>query len=376
MKNGQQRMISKDKKTKKNPTASSPAKALPKSIRDELRMSCALWGYSSIRVGDEKTVKQQQAMIERFFHGKTGITPSQIDMLCQGKFQYSDLFESKEIRTVTRKSVLSNKKKDKQKTTTAATRQYLKQSLSRDDSVFYYLGSDISYHDLKKKNRTGVTLLNGRQLLDMAKRGLKDYRKALAYATDKWDIKKCEPIESGTTVDDVIEYVRRRMYLSAKSASNDDCDEDDNVVETDLMNKLKNAMKEKEIDSVDDDGNDDEGSDDNNKEDNKNDDDNGSALKSIENDDQDNDDDNEDGNKDSDTDDNKEGEKKCDENDDDDKGDNDDDEYENEEDDDDDDSIGSDYVPETYFFHSYFAFCLWGPFADKSKQLPILILGK
>ena len=29
-------------------------------------------------------------------------------------------------------------------------------------------------------------------------------------------------------------------------------------------------------------------------------------------------------------------------------------------------------VPESCFFHSFFAFFLWGPFADENKQLPML----
>jgi hypothetical protein len=46
----------------------------------------------------------------------------------------------------------------------------------------------------------------------MAKRGLREYRKALSFTKDKWDLTKHEPKESGTTVDDVIDYVRLKMY--------------------------------------------------------------------------------------------------------------------------------------------------------------------
>ena len=40
--------------------ANSRPLILPKEIRDELRMSVALCGYSTIRAGDGKTIAQQQ----------------------------------------------------------------------------------------------------------------------------------------------------------------------------------------------------------------------------------------------------------------------------------------------------------------------------
>ena len=131
---------------------------------------------------------------ETIFHGNYGTTPSQVEILTEGKLQYGDLFELTDIRNITRKFTMSNKKNCKKTTTT--TRTYLKPSLSRDDSAFYYLRSDITFRYLEKKNRSEATLLNGRQLLHMVKQGLKDYRKDLAFVSDKWNVKKCERIES------------------------------------------------------------------------------------------------------------------------------------------------------------------------------------
>jgi hypothetical protein len=55
----------------------------------------------------------------------------------------------------------------------------------------YYIGTDITKNDLEKKNRNASnTILNGRQITDMAKRALQDYCKALSFTTDKWDFKK------------------------------------------------------------------------------------------------------------------------------------------------------------------------------------------
>ena len=69
----------------------------------------------------------------------------------------------------------------------------------------------------------GPALVNGRILFEMVKKGMKDYRKAIAYTKDKWNLKTNTPIESGTTVDNVIEYVH--MYLSNLVTINDDNDE-------------------------------------------------------------------------------------------------------------------------------------------------------
>ena len=65
---------------------------------------------------------------------------------------------------------------------------------------------------MKRRYRTGKQLLSGRQLFEMAKKGTSYYRKALAYASRKWDLDKNECKESGSTVDDVIEFVRVAMY--------------------------------------------------------------------------------------------------------------------------------------------------------------------
>ena len=63
----------------------------------------------------------------------------------------------------------------------------------------------------------------------MANRVLKDFSKALALASNKFNVKKNEPIESSAAVDDVIECVRRHVRFSMKSGTNDDNDEDTNI---------------------------------------------------------------------------------------------------------------------------------------------------
>ena len=49
-------------------------------------------------------------------------------------------------------------------------------------------------------------------LLETAERGVKQYKKALSFCANKWDFKTDATIELGTTKEDVIEYVREKMY--------------------------------------------------------------------------------------------------------------------------------------------------------------------
>ena len=86
-------------------------------------------------------------------------------------------------------------------------------------------------------------MLSGRQLTDMAKKGACEYRKALAYAGDKWNIKECTPKESGTSVEDVIEYVRRRMYYDSQKKKGIISDVDNESVLFDEMNNKKRKIR-------------------------------------------------------------------------------------------------------------------------------------
>ena len=67
----------------------------------------------------------------------------------------------------------------------------------------------------------------------MAKKGAKFFRKANSYAEQKWDMKMAKPKETGTTIDDVLTFVRQSMYeyvnsnkseMSGDEEDNDDTD--------------------------------------------------------------------------------------------------------------------------------------------------------
>ena len=72
-------------------------------------------------------------------------------------------------------------------------------------------------------------MISGRNLLDMTVHGVKYYKKALSFANHKWDCDGLVPKESGTTMDNVVLYVRRMMYRELKQKNESDSD---SVVET------------------------------------------------------------------------------------------------------------------------------------------------
>ena len=70
---------------------------------------------------------------------------------------------------------------------TTVSQYGLKDSLTFDSSRTYISGEEITYHDLKKKNRIWGQILSGFQIHDMAKRGMKAYLKALSFCERKYD---------------------------------------------------------------------------------------------------------------------------------------------------------------------------------------------
>lgn len=209
---------------KKRKTKHIKRPPLPKPIRDELRMTCALKGYSNIKCGKSKKLVDQHDELYDFFHGKMPMKPSQIGLLSSASLNYKDMFEEENV-------VITSKK-----TTTSSVVKYcLKTSLSRDQSRKYYVGEDILAPDLEKKNRSGALLVSGRNLLDMALRGIKCYKKALAFCLQKWDMEKMVCKKSGDTVEDVIDHVRLEMYkLHHKKKDNEESEpESEELIEKD-----------------------------------------------------------------------------------------------------------------------------------------------
>jgi len=75
----------------------APFPKLSKVIRDEIRMTCALCGFSNLIEGSGKTKNRQFDQMYHFYHGKKTHRPSQIRMLCQGQGIYSAMYDSSPV---------------------------------------------------------------------------------------------------------------------------------------------------------------------------------------------------------------------------------------------------------------------------------------
>lgn len=216
---------------KKSRKAKTP---LPRYIREELRMTCALKGYSALKSGKSRRLPEQYDYMNLFFHGKVPSHPPQIKLLAEGHLNYRELYEPISA-TVTKK------KGGNTSIPPSASKLKLKDILTNYSSRSYFVGEDIVHFDLEKKNRTGPLLITGRNLHAMAVRGARDYKKALAFALHKWDTDTMQPKKSGETVEDVIQYVRRQMYQlknkdkdKHKESSEDEDDESNESPSTPL----------------------------------------------------------------------------------------------------------------------------------------------
>ena len=297
-----------------------PIPNLPKRIRDELRVTCALQGLAHMNEGNGMTVlKQYDAMFD-YYQGKELSEVSQIKCLCKGIGCFSDLYYEKAM-------LVTNKK-----TKTKRSVLHLKESLLLDNSRGYIVGRDIKAEDLERKFSSSslktLKLVTRRQLHTYAKNAMANYQKALAYSKHVWNMDTMEKKDSGNTLDDVLLYVWTKMYEEEmRKKKNTDRDiaaqeeEEDAEVFQDITSNLN------EVDAV--------------------------VKKNVG-------DDGDDGSKDS----------------------KDDSEYnlseretkdditiEKEEEDEEKEKL---VVPEDWFFPSYFAFVLWGPFVEPRNRLSIM----
>ena len=220
---------------------------LPTLIRNELRMTCALRAYNDLKSGSKKKVSDQHKFMSLFYHGKPPNHPAQIQLLSEARLKYRELYDEVDVPTTSKRAnELSSVK-----------RFQLKKSLSRDNSRSYCSGIDIRLEDLEKKNKTGSVLITGRNLLDLAVKGLRSFKKALAFNSAVWDSEKLIPKKSGESIEDCIEYVRRRMYIEEKkpehlceSVNSEEEDEDiengDHEIDLDGENIEKNNENEED----------------------------------------------------------------------------------------------------------------------------------
>ena len=238
-----------------NKRVSAQSKELRKEIRDELRMTAAMRCYSILRSGSAKSLNAQYETMSNLFHGDEPSIVSNIKMLADGSYVYRDLFNVEDCDVVTSKSSEAD--------ISCPPKLTLKVELSMDKSKTYYANNDILRSDLEKKSRNGNQIVSGRSILEMAKKGTAYYRKALSFTSKKFDIDKMAVIDSGNSMQDVIEYVRVEMYqiilkeeaskrktiVLDKSDDDDDEDLEDNYLESLKENKTNSENQRKTMQS-------------------------------------------------------------------------------------------------------------------------------
>ena len=173
----------------------SAADQLPKLVCNELYMTAALRCYSVLCRGRGKKNSELYVAMSDLYHGKSPSIPSHIKLLADASFCFKDIYDKLEESNVTDKNSTESQQDRRNK-------KVLKPKLHQEKSKTFIAGIDITSSDLEKRNRTGTQL---------AKKGTGNYCKALAYASKKIDLDTLQCKESGTTVDDVIDYVRTEM---------------------------------------------------------------------------------------------------------------------------------------------------------------------
>ena len=134
-------------------------------------------------------------------------------MLCDGSATYRNLYDSSQL-AVTKKSI--------EKSSTLALA--LKSSLTLGLNSNYRAGCEITAYDSEKKTVNYPLLVTDWSLNATANKGVIFYCKALVYATTKWDLKKNEPKESGTSSANVIEFECREIYKEIYDIGIDESD--------------------------------------------------------------------------------------------------------------------------------------------------------
>ena len=214
-------------------TSPGPANdVIPYKYFSELRGVVAIRGLNYLKQYGTISMAEQEERIASFFHGCQDQNLScQIELLAKGLPPYSDLYEDVQI-TVTERNAVNNDAITK--------RKKLKSMFAFNND--YYVGHEIQFLDLEKKNRKAEIRLSGRGILNMAKGIEANYRKALSFCKEKWDPDHLKCLESGTSEEEVVIYVRQKIYefeTEAKKKLPSHLKDDDNEGEDDESSIMK-----------------------------------------------------------------------------------------------------------------------------------------
>ena len=84
---------------------------MPNYIRNELKMTCAMKGFSDMKCGTSKRLADQYTFLTRFYHGDAPNYASQIKLLAEGKHVYRTLYDEVEVTTTKKKDNVLNIKR-------------------------------------------------------------------------------------------------------------------------------------------------------------------------------------------------------------------------------------------------------------------------
>ena len=91
--------------SKKKKGKNKAALPLPRDIRNEIRMTVALKGYTDMKCGRSMRLPDQHKNMSNFFHGLNSCPP-QIELFAQANINYRDFFESKTVSASKKKQIL------------------------------------------------------------------------------------------------------------------------------------------------------------------------------------------------------------------------------------------------------------------------------
>lgn len=146
-----------------------------------------------------------------FYHGKLTQRISHITFLHDGFRPYDNMFEEHKQLVL-----------DSSSTSSSSHVNYRLKDIYYCSIDSYLLGRDIKLTDLRRTDHNNDTLTSGRQMLSRAKEAVNNIKKALYFKRLRLNIEKMEPIKSGDTKEDIIMFVRNKMwvdYMSQKKNS-------------------------------------------------------------------------------------------------------------------------------------------------------------
>ena len=199
---------------------------LQTAIRTELRLAVMLRAFDHCKTDTSPMRTQDQhRVLYNFYHGDGPSQVSHISLLCNGLHPYDEFFEEVNIPLVV----------DPESTTRSTTSLRLKDFYSCCEDTFL-LQRDIKLLDLRRTDRTNTTVTTGRQILRQGRSTMISVKQALGFTKLKWDIDKMCPKESGDTVEDVVAFVRQKMWseygpMKKKSVALEDSFETDVAID-------------------------------------------------------------------------------------------------------------------------------------------------